>query len=270
MHDHTFKTKPVWLRHGLNCQKCYDERRGDGIRKTNEKFIHDARKVHGDKYDYSKVEYKNNKVHILIICPIHGEFHQRPDHHLHGQGCPRCCEILNGLNKRLPIETFLERAREKHGDKYDYSKVVYESAEKSVLIICPIHGEFYQKPSCHMNGAGCPLCNESRLERNVALKLDEMGMVYERQKKFEWLGQQSLDFYLPQQNIAIECQGKQHFNSVEYFGGDEGFKDILRRDERKHRLCREHGIKIEYVVLNMINVNLDVSNIYENKIHICS
>ena len=61
-----------------------------GRRLTKEEFIEKARQVHGDKYDYSKVEYKNNKTKICIVCPIHGEFWQRPNDHLNGRGCDKC------------------------------------------------------------------------------------------------------------------------------------------------------------------------------------
>ena len=122
IHDYVFNTKPNWLKHGQGCKKCYDEKRSKKQLITTEEFIERARKVHGDKYDYSKVEYKGNKVKVCIICSEHGEFWQRPDKHVNGkQGCPICGDIKNGFNKRLGVEKFIERAKKIHGDKYDYS-----------------------------------------------------------------------------------------------------------------------------------------------------
>jgi hypothetical protein len=124
-----------------------------GKLKTTEEFIRRAKKVHGDKYDYSKVEYKGTHTKVCIICPIHGEFFQTPNNHLHGQGCLAC-----GGRKQLTKEEFIQKAREVHGDKYDYSKVEYVNKNTKVKIICPIHGEFEQEPNSHLEGKGCPNC----------------------------------------------------------------------------------------------------------------
>ena len=120
---------------------------------TTEEFIRRAKEVHGDKYDYSKVEYVNKSTKVKIICPIHGEFEQIPDNHLHGHGCHKCVNC-----KQLTTEEFIHRAKEVHGDKYDYSKVEYINSHTKVKIICPIHGEFEQEPNSHLEGKGCPNC----------------------------------------------------------------------------------------------------------------
>ena len=128
------------------------------VRKTTEQFIEEARQVHGDKYDYSKVNYINNSTKVCIICPEHGEFWQRPNDHLSGQGCPACGKEKCADDSRLTSEQFIEKARKVHGDKYDYSKVEYINARTKVCIICPEHGEFWQKPNDHLSGQGCPFC----------------------------------------------------------------------------------------------------------------
>ena len=122
-------------------------------KKTRQEFINEAVAVHGNKYDYSKVEYKENKTKVEIICPDHGPFWQKPNNHLNGQGCGQC----NG-GYRSNEETFKQKAREVHGNKYDYSKVHYQTSQTKAEIICPIHGSFYQKPNNHLNGRGCPEC----------------------------------------------------------------------------------------------------------------
>ena len=107
---------------------------------TTEEFIKKAREVHGDKYDYSKVEYVKSKAKVTIICPEHGEFLQTPQKHLYGQGCPKC-----GHKSELTTEEFIKKAREVHGDKYDYSNVEYVDAKTNVCIICKQHGVFWQR-----------------------------------------------------------------------------------------------------------------------------
>ena len=257
IHDYIFNTKPNWLKQGQGCQKCYDDRRGNSLRKTTQSFIEDAKKIHGDKYDYSKVEYKGNKIKVCIICYEHGEFWQTPNKHLSSkEGCPKCGDIFNGLKKRLGTQEFIKRAKQIHGNKYDYSKVEYVNVDTKVCIICPKHGEFWQTPYCHVSGNGCPTCNESHLEKAMKNILLENNIEFEQQKKFIWLGRQTLDFYLPQYNIGIECQGGQHFQAVEHFGGEKEFQKLLRRDKIKKQKCDTNNLKLFYVVDDINKIKL--------------
>ena len=268
IHDYIFKTKPNWLKSGQGCQKCYDERRGNSTRKSLKTFIEESKSIHGDKYDYSKVEYFNNKTRVCIICPIHGEFWQTPLKHLQHRGCPKCAIELNADRKRMPLREFIARANEIHKEKYDYSKVEYKNCETAVTIICPKHGEFQQAPYMHLNGCGCPMCQESHLERDVRNFLIENNFEFERQYKLENLNRQSIDFYLPKSNIAIECQGGQHFFSVEHFGGEEAFKKRLELDLKKYNATIENGIKMLYVLSEESNVdylNAKYNGIYTNE-----
>lgn len=149
-----FQTIPKKFLRGnaVPCPKC-QHRGKPGL--TTEEFIEKARKVHGDKYDYSKVDYVDTKTNVTIICPVdgHGEFQQLPSAHLNGSGCPRCFG-----NKKLDTEEFIEKARKVHGDKYDYSAVDYVNAGTKVTIICPIHGPFQQRANEHLSGRGCRYC----------------------------------------------------------------------------------------------------------------
>ena len=122
-------------------------------KKTTEEFIKEAKEIHGDKYDYSLVEYKGNHEKIKIICPTHGVFEQTPANHLVKHGCPKCGNV-----HKPSTEEFIKRAKEIHGDKYDYSLVEYKNNETKIKIICPIHGVFEQTPSGHLAG-GCAACS---------------------------------------------------------------------------------------------------------------
>lgn len=244
VHDYIFNTKPNWLHGGCGCQKCYDERRGNTLRKNREQFIEEAKQVHGDKYDYSKVDYTNSKTKVCIICPTHGEFWQTPNKHLNGkQGCPKC----SGKNKTT--KDAIECFKKVHKDDYIYDKVEYKNNRTKVCIICPEHGEFWQTPDKHLQGEGCPICKSSKLERDVRNFLLDNNISFTRQATFSWLGKQSLDFYLPDHNIAIECQGEQHFKE---FSGKIKFKTNLenriRLDITKYELCKENGLKLYYVM----------------------
>ena len=123
---------------------------------TLKDFIKNARLVHGDKYDYSKVDYVKDYIKVCIICPEHGEFWQTPANHLLGMGCPKREQIAIDKLKQAIVEIFIKNARLVHGDKYDYSKVNYVNGKTKVCIIDPDYGEFWQMPNDHLKGAGCP------------------------------------------------------------------------------------------------------------------
>ena len=173
--------------------------------------------------------------------------------------------------KKLTTEEFIRRAKDIHGDKYDYSKVVYKGVDTQVTIICPIHGEFQQTPYHHLNRKqGCPICNESQMEKNTAKFLDENNIEYIRQtrkKDLVWLERQSLDFYLPKYNIGIECQGRQHFQIVSHFGGESGLDKTIRRDKIKFDKCNKRGICLCYYITNEIDENIIIDNEFYGKIY---
>ena len=129
-----------------------------------ENFIDKAKKIHGDKYDYSKVNYVNSKTKVCIICPKHGEFWQEPRHHLSKHGCPMCGKENSDRKQSLTLNEFIEKSNQIHNGKYRYDKVNYVNAETKVCIICPKHGEFWQDPHSHLRGQGCPKCGR---ERNI-------------------------------------------------------------------------------------------------------
>lgn len=150
-----FEQSPANHYQGKGCPDC-----GGSKPHTTESFVEAARAIHGERYDYSQVEYSMNKAHVTIICPDHGPFPQIAAVHLRGNGCPKC-----GGNKKHSTESFIEKARAVHDDRYNYSQVNYEMAHTEVTIICPDHGPFMQSPSNHFAGKGCSKCgNLARAE----------------------------------------------------------------------------------------------------------
>ncbi len=134
------------------CPKCSFENSSKIQRDTKENFINKATNIHGNKYDYSLVEYINTNTKVKILCKIHGEFEQLPINH-YKQNCPYCCK-----NAKITNNKFIERSKKIHGDKYDYSNVEYTHISKPVKIICKVHGEFQQTPREHFSGCGCYKC----------------------------------------------------------------------------------------------------------------
>lgn len=295
------------------------------MKKTTEQFINEAKQVHGDKYDYSKVNYVNRATNVTIICPEHGEFEQMPCNHIAGANCPYCSgkltdEILlndfkkihgnkydyskttlnnrdekgrvciicpehgefwqyihvhkNGCgcpkcagNVKKTKEQFVIDSRKIHGDKYLYDKFVYTGNHDKGIITCPIHGDFLMTPNKHIvRKQGCPLCNESKLEEETAKFLDDNNVKYIRRKYFSWLGKKHLDFFLPDYKFAIECQGKQHFEKVDFFGGEQSLSDTIERDTIKNKLCHEKNINLIYYTDNSSLKYSNFKPFYENNL----
>lgn len=133
------------------------------MQKTIE-FLEKAKKVHGDRYNYDKVEYIHCREQVIIQCNIHGEFKQTPSVHLGGAGCSACARDSAGHKNRATKKDFLRKAKETHGDKYDYTQVEYKGINKKVTIICPDHGIFNMTPKSHYRGSGCRECANLRVK----------------------------------------------------------------------------------------------------------
>ncbi|MDP2337671.1 MAG: hypothetical protein Q8N05_14750 [Bacteroidota bacterium] len=143
---------------GQGCRKCFSESNGDRCRTSLIEFIKKAKAIHGDKYNYDGVDYKNNNTNIKIHCSIngHGDFFQTPRNHTHKtnpQGCPVC-----GGKTNWTKEKFINKSREVHNGKYNYDKVKFINTIRKVIITCPEHGDFPQTPNKHLSGQKCPRC----------------------------------------------------------------------------------------------------------------
>lgn len=136
---------------------------------TTSEFIEKARQVHGDRYDYARTVYVNNKRKVIINCPEHGDFEQRAMDHTQGKGCTSCGRIATASAQKLTPEEFIERARQVNGDRYDYSKSVYVNTSTKVTITCRVHGDFDQRPHDHLRGIGCQFCGRITLSKAQAL-----------------------------------------------------------------------------------------------------
>ena len=226
---------------GRGCSKCALNRKKNIFNLSTEEFIEKAKETHGDKYDYSKVEYVNAKTKICIICPEHGEFWQEPGSHMYGCGCPECAIEKRQEKKRLSTEEFIEKAKEVHGNKYDYFQVDYNTAKDPVIIMCPTHGVFKQTPDAHLHGSGCPKCSnsisepENKIYDFIAndIKLEVIKRDRNAIKPME------IDLYLPQINIGIEYNGL-YWHSTK-------FKKNNSHLLQKTLKCKEKGINLIHI-----------------------
>jgi hypothetical protein len=169
-----FKQVPASHVQGQGCPLCYAERRSKEQLLTTAQFVANARLVHGEVYDYSLAEYLGNQHKVKIICRNHGVFEQSPNNHVNKQqNCPACSALTAPGNRALKSEAFLEKAKAAHGDRYDYSQVIYRRGAERVKFICHKHGVFEQTPHDHLAGNGCPACGRERFAKNQTYTQDE-------------------------------------------------------------------------------------------------
>lgn len=193
---------------GNGCPKCGKESMGESHRFNTEDAVAKFRSKHGDKYDYSKVEYINSDTKICIICKIHGEFWQQANSHARGIGCPKCAG-----KKRYTLDEVLEKFKEAHGDKYDYSKVAYSNNKKKVLIICRKHGEFSQVAKSHWLGNGCQKCMGESLGSAQTFSQDEaiQGFISVHGNKYDY---SLVEYRTAKSRIKIICREHGVFTQV--------------------------------------------------------
>ena len=122
-------------------------------------FIAKAKLKHNDKYDYSKVDFINNRTKIIIHCETHGDFLQTPDSHLSGSGCTPCSKEISRKKRAKPVGVFIQDAKRVHGELYGYLKVNYINSRTPVIIHCQAHGDFLQAPDNHLAGNICHACS---------------------------------------------------------------------------------------------------------------
>lgn len=221
---------------------------------TMENFIRKSKLKHGDKYDYSQVKFKDGNSAVMI--GYQGIFYlQKPYHHLSGNKP----ENIN-LAVKKTTKQFINEANKVHDFKYIYDKTNYVKNQVKVIITCPIHGDFEQRPLSHIQGSGCPNCNESRGEKEIAKFLNKYKINFERQKKFHDcrnVFDLPFDFYIPSKRTCIEFDGKQHYQPVDHFGGLKAYESLKINDKIKNDYCEDNYI-------NLIRIRYDqVDDIYQ-------
>lgn len=248
------------LYHKVGCPKCANK----ATKELND-FIKEANITHNNKYNYSKTIYKNSRTKVEIVCPKHGTFWQSPSSHIQGNGCPKCGYDIVASKMSSNTEDFISKAKEIHGDMYEYSETDYKNNRIKVKIKCNTCGEvFIQQPNDHLNGCGCPYCKQSKGELAIKKYLHSHNIKYYFQYRIlecrdKW--PLPFDFYLPDYNICVEYDGKQHFQPVSRFGSLEGLNYIKHHDQIKTLYCKENNIKlirIPYTEINNITDILDM------------
>jgi very-short-patch-repair endonuclease len=218
----------------FNCNKC-----ANNAKMTTEQFVEKAVNVHGDKYDYSKVDYKNADQKITIVCKIHGDFQQIPDFHVNRKtGCAKCAN-----NVTSDTSEYVVKAIKVHGDKYDYTNVNYKNSYSMISITCKTHGDFLQRPFSHLLGCGCPHCI-NKTEHKFLLMLSDYLPTIQHQFKAQWCKRKRclpFDFVIEDKKIIIELDGEQHYKQVANWTAPEIQQEV---DAYKMKMANENGYSV--------------------------
>lgn len=254
-----FQIKPRDFYNGGGCQKCGKEQQSKKIKEykktstfrktlTHKEFIRRMEILHPE-YDYTRTLYSDGNTQVTVTCPIHGDFQITSYRLLYGHGgCQKCGVKLRSDKLRKSPEQFKKEIAQIF-PKYGLDKVHYINSYTKVIITCPKHGDFLSKPNSLLEGMGCPICNESKGEREIRYFLESHNIMYKPQYKFKNLGNLSYDFYLPGLNILIEYNGKQHYQIVDFFYNHKNnstynFQQQLERDQRKKEYAEKNGYKL--------------------------
>ena len=275
---------------GQGCPKCMGKQMDNGL------FISKANEVHGDKYDYSKVEYIDSKTKVCIICPEHGEFWQVPAKHLYGRGCPKCSMEHRKDRQKISYYEFLKKVKKVHNGKYSYSDAPnFNGMHSKIEIICPKHGVFTQLAYDHLAGHGCPKCAaiESEAEREIYEYICSLiGSDEVIKKDRSILNGKEIDILIPKYNIGIEYNGlkwhseefnkdseyhlfktneckKKGVNLIQIFEDEYLFHKEIVFEKIKHILGKsEDKPKIYGRYCSIVEVNNETAKIFLEKNHI--
>lgn len=279
MHDKNIVICPIhgefsitlgnFIYHKQGCSKCAKEK--DLI--PLEQIQQECSEKYGNIYEYDWSCYKNKHTKIPITCSEHGFFYMDMFHHLTCvQGCPKCGREKANNKLRDSFDDFCAKAHKVHGETFVYDETTYKYNKDKIKITCKKCGHtFEQLPRRHLDGDGCPICNKniSKLENNLEYFFKNNNIEYIPQWTTSYLKEKrvpkTIDFYLPKYNIAIECQGIQHFCQVHYFRDKLDY--TVNNDMFKFNKCTENNVKVLYYLPKKFYKKITESNPFKNTIY---
>ena len=261
------KIKMTWksLLKGQGCKYCGNEKAHLKQVGNLDNLIKKYELRYNKKFPYKTDEsiYINSHTNIKLLCNKsdnngnkHGCFSLSPIAILRGDICPKC-SMENGRKQKYTTNDIIYRFKILWGNKYDYSKFIYNGNHTKSVVICPIHGEFKIDPHHHLNGRGCKYCKQSKLEKTIMDYCKKNNILFQYQYKIKG-SNYIYDFYLPKYNTLIECQGEQHFVPVSFTNRitmqekEDIFVKQIERDKNKYNLAKENNFKIFYFLIPKI------------------
>jgi hypothetical protein len=227
---------------------------------TQEEFLNNVNKVHGNRYDYSKVKYVNARTKITIICKKHGEFEQLANSHSQGANCIKC----TNYQQTKTTQQFIIEAKKVHGEKYNYSKTKYLQKNKPLTIRCRDHGYFEQVANIHLKGSGCKECSliETKIKKNKKSKKRFVEQIKNLKTNLIIFSEDYIDSTT---KIRVECKKHGIFKTLPHgaLRGDECKKCMSKRfsiglKKFKSRAIKVHKNKYNYSEVDYINIESKV------------
>jgi len=253
----TFEQSPKYHMKGFGCKGCSGKQQ-----LTKQNVIDRFCDIHGDKYSYELVEYTGRYNKIKIVCSTHGVFEQTPKHHMRGQGCPICANVLGGERSRLTITQFIDRSSKIHNNFYTYDNSVYIDTHTKIEINCPVHGTFEQVPYDHMSGHGCPMCVSIISKDKIELQEWVSQFIDTKTNDRSLISPYEVDILIPSKNIAIEYNGL-------YWHSEQQGKD-KNYHLNKYNLCKEKGYRLIQIWENEWLTKKDIiKSVILNSIGVC-
>lgn len=235
-----FTQKPSAHQKGFGCPKCGAIKAGDTRKKTLNQFLSEANKIHNNVYDYSLTKYVDSITKVKVVCKEHGMFEITPNSHTIGKSdCQKCGYISVGKKNSFDVNIFIAKAKERHGDMYDYSLVDYKNSKENIELVCKEHGIFKLNPNSHLRGTGCRKCGyKSHAIKNSKTKeyfIDRSNKIHNN--KYDYSLVKFIDLY---SNVNIVCPIHGEFQ--------KSFKNHIHKkrgcpkcfDSNKIELSKEH------------------------------
>jgi hypothetical protein len=242
---------------GSGCTICKNQATRTRCLFDKKKFIEQANIAHNYKYSYNTAIYIDSHTDIVITCPLHGNFLQKPYSHIAGIGCALCGFNSASLKRRKCLNQFILDSKSKHiFAKYDYSQAEYSTSKTKICIICPTHGKFWQTPNKHLRGCGCPKCRESIAETQIRSWLENKKVLYEKEYRIsncKNIFSLPFDFAIFQNGSLhglIEYQGVQHYKPIKRSKNwsdektNNKFLEMKQRDKIKKDYCKSQKIPL--------------------------
>ncbi len=239
------------------CQTCAKEigriRRQIGW----ESVIESCKLKHNNLYNYyidEQLPYEGIHTPFTAHCNIHGRFTLSADSHRRGTGCKSCAINYVSSVTRFDWDITIEQCKERHNDRYWYDKdeqEEYKNTNTPMVIHCRIHDIFTTSAKSHKRGSGCPTCSNSHNVIKIYDYLTSQNISFIQEYGFDdCRGDTRLlpfDFYLPDLNILIEYDGRQHYEYIPNWFHKKGYWQFERQqryDEIKNQYCRDNNIDL--------------------------
>ena len=244
-HNIQWMAQPSSILQGCGCKLCGKEKLHKIQTKTHKKYIEEIRKITSDIEVVG--EYQGSNLPIKHYCKKHNMYwFTSPVSILQGCGCAECGKEKLHTLKVMTHEQYVKKLSIENPDILVIDE--YIDSKTPILHKCKIDGyKWYAKPANILFGRGCPQCHESHGERYIRQWLEKHDIEYVFQKPFKDccdINPLPFDFYLPHYNCCIEYDHKQHYEPIEYFGGEEKFKIQQKHDNIKNEYCKENGITL--------------------------